>query len=103
MLLEFDVVNAVCVELESRGYTIRQKLQTTQRGDDIHAVKQTPTVRELFVEAKGETSSRKTSGRFGRPFDTAQIKTHVAEALFKTALVLSRKHNGTEIRAGIAL
>lgn len=103
MLLEFDVVIAVCNELESRGYTIRQKLQTTQRGDDIQAIKQTLSTRELFIEAKGETSSQKTSKRFGRPFDAAQIRTHVAEALFKAASTLSRKHSGTEIKAGIAL
>ena len=68
MLFESDVVDAVCAQLQARGYHIRQKLQVTQRGDDIIAVRQGAPIRELYVEAKGETSSRTTTARYGRPF-----------------------------------
>jgi hypothetical protein len=103
MLLESDVIDAVCAKLESNGYTIRQRLGTTQHGDDIIAVKRTSPVRELFIEAKGETSSRTGSERFGKAFDGAQIPIHVAEAFYKSAKVLSRILTGVEVRAGIAL
>jgi len=103
MLLESDVVDAVCRELKSEGYQIRQQLGTTQQGDDIIAVKQMRVPREIHIEAKGETSSRKGSERYGKPFDSAQIKIHVAKALYKVAEILSRKYGGIEIRVGIAL
>jgi len=103
MLFESDVVDAVCAELRSRGYRIEQKLKTTQRGDDIIAVKRVPHTCRLHIEAKGETSSRRGSARYGKPFDSAQIRVHVAEAFYKVAEILSRKSNNVEIRAGIAL
>ena len=103
MLFESDVINAVCARLESEGYEIRQKLSTTQHGDDIIAVKHTSPTRELYIEAKGETSSRKGSRRYDKPFDSVQTRVHVAVALYKAAGVLSRKPNGVEIRTGIAL
>ena len=103
VLFESDVVNAVCTELQARGYQIIQKLRTNEQGDDIIAVKQAAPVRELYVEAKGETSSRKGSRRYGKPFQGAQIRIHVGQAFYKAAAVLSTKGEGVEVRAGIAL
>jgi hypothetical protein len=103
VLFESDVVNAVCTELQARGYQIIQKLHTTEQGDDIIASKRTPPVRELHVEAKGETSSRKSSRRYGKPFDSAQIRVHVGQAFYRAAVALSREEEDVEIRAGIAL
>ena len=103
MLFEDDVIDAVCVKLENSGYRIKQRLRTDQHGDDIIAIKETPVQRELYIEAKGATSSRENSQRYGKPFDSAQIRIHVAEALYKTVGVLSRSCVGKEIRAGIAL
>jgi len=59
-LTENDVVDAVCDRLESAGWTVTQRLTTTQKGDDI--VAQLGTVR-LAVEAKGATSARTGSPR----------------------------------------
>ena len=103
MLFESDVVNAVCTELQARGYQIIQKLHTAEQGDDIIALKRTAPVRELHVEAKGETSSRKGSRRYGKPFSSAQIRVHVGQAFYKAAVVLATKGEGVEVRAGIAL
>jgi diaminopimelate decarboxylase len=103
MLFESDVVDAVCIELQARGYHIQQRLRTREKGDDIVAVRGAAPVRQLFIEAKGETSSNRDTRRYGRPFDAAQIRVHVAEALYKAATVLSREREGVEIRAGIAL
>lgn len=104
MLLESDVINAVCKKLESHGYFIHQKLQTNQHGDDIIAEKIGLHPCKIFIEAKGETSSRKGSERYGKPFDSAQVRVHVAEAFYKSAQVLSRETDeGVEILSGIAL
>jgi len=56
VLFEFDVVSAVCAELETRGYDIRQRLRTTERGDDVIAVRQAAPVRERAVVATGSHS-----------------------------------------------
>lgn len=104
MLLESDVINAVCSLLESHGYFIQQKLQTNQQGDDIIAITTGSMPRKLFIEAKGETSSRKGSEHYGKPFDSAQVRVHVAEAFYKSAQVLSREtERDVEILSGMAL
>jgi len=104
MLLESDVINAVCKKLEFQDYFIQQKLQPNQQGDDIIAVKAGLHPRKLIIEAKGETSSRIGSERYGKPFDSAQVRVHVAEAFYKSAQVLSRgTYEGEKILSGIAL
>jgi hypothetical protein len=104
MLLESDVIDATCNELESLGYVILQKLSTTQHGDDIIAENSSKEYQRISVEAKGETSSRQTSERYGKPFDNAQVKIHVAEALYKAVQVLSRpEEEGMRVLSAIAL
>ncbi len=104
MLSEPEVINAVCAKLESQGYRIIQKLRTTQHGIDIVAVKQMTPTRKLYIEAKGGTSSKKNTKRYGQPFGTDQIPDHVAMAFYKAAKVLSsRRRDDVEVRAGIAL
>ena len=103
MLLESDVIDAVCLHLESQDYIISQRLRPTQRGDDIVAVKDGIPNRKLIIEAKGETSSRKGSSRYGKQFSSAQVRGHVSSAFYKAAEVLSREPADVEIRVGIAL
>ena len=104
MLSEPEVIDAVCAKLVTQGYRILQQLGTTQHGVDIVAVKQTTPTRELYLEAKGATSSKKNSKRFGQPFGNDQIPDHVATAFYQVAKVLSNKRQDkVEIRAGIAL
>lgn len=104
MLFEADVVEAVCRRLEEKGYYIDQKLATTQQGFDIVALKESADVRiKLIVEAKGATSSQKTSKRYGKPFDRAQVRIHVSEALYKIAEALSIKNSRYQIYTAIAL
>ncbi len=104
MLYESDVINAVCEKLESLGYSIQQKLDTNQKGDDIVAIRHGEKTRKILIEAKGETSSRKNSERFGNRFDGAQVKVHVAEALYKAVQVISSlEENDLETIVGIAL
>jgi hypothetical protein len=102
MLLESDVVEAVCTKLESCGYHILQKLAPTERGYDIIAEKRAAVCRKLYVEAKGEISSKRNSKRFGKPFNNAQISNHVARAFYMAAQALSDKPED-KVRSGIAL
>jgi Holliday junction resolvase-like predicted endonuclease len=103
MLLESDVIDAVCSYLESQGYQILQKLSTGQKGDDIIAMKKAAPRHTLFAEAKGGTSSSRKSARYGKPFSSSQIRVHVAEAFYKAAEVLSRDTEDIAVRAAIAL
>ena len=56
-----------------------------------------PEFGRILIEAKGETSAHKTSKRDGRAFDSAQVRNHVAKAIY-TALRL----HGTGDRVAIA-
>jgi Holliday junction resolvase len=57
MLTENDVVKAVSNKLNAIGYKVVQSLTTNEKGIDIIAQKGDV---KLYVEAKGETSSKKT-------------------------------------------
>jgi hypothetical protein len=83
MLTEDDVIEAVCSHLERSGYRIVQRCATTQRGEDIVAVHSSGVT--LRIEAKGQTSNRPASRRFGKPFDNAQCHNHVAGAFYAAA------------------
>ena len=67
MLTESDVIATVCDYLRAEGYEIRQQLTETEH--DIIAVRGDET---LLIEAKGETSSKEGTNRFGKPFKRSQ-------------------------------
>ena len=102
MLTEDQVVEAVAAHLRSRGYTVRQQLTSVQRGHDIIAVKNDESC-ELHIEAKGETSNRPKSKRFGKPFTPAQVHDHVAKAFYYAAAMLQESEGSEPVRVGIAL
>jgi len=92
MLDENNVVEAVCLYLEDRGFEIKQRLNTTERGVDIIA--ESPNKKfEYLIEAKGETSSRKGSERFEKPFTATQVHHHVAKGFYKGAELNSEYFN----------
>jgi hypothetical protein len=103
MLTENDVVESVCRLVKAHGYEVHRQLTTKERGFDIVARKQGAHVVELRVEAKGETSSKETTKRYGRPFDTAQIRDHVANALYSAAAMLGVAGDAGSVRVAIAL
>jgi hypothetical protein len=102
MLTESDVIDAVSTFLHSQGYEIRQKLSPLQRGHDIIAFKRGTPDRALYIEAKGGTSSKPTTKRYGKPFNGAQVRVHVAEAFYKAATALCGPVSSMETRVGIA-
>jgi hypothetical protein len=103
VLYEDDVVDAVCRYLEYHDYAIRQSLTSVQRGHDIVAEKRGDPTWTLYVEAKGEGSSKAGTARYGRSFDSGQVFDHVAKAVLKALIVASWDNTGPQSRAGVAL
>ncbi len=87
---ENAVVAALCKYLEDQGYTIQQRRHTTQQGVDIIAIERS-NGRELVIEAKGATSSRVGSARYGKVFTSTQVFDRIAKGVF-TALQLRAKY-----------
>jgi len=63
---ESYVIRAVCERIEDKGCSVTQFLNTKQRGVDVKAT-HSKEGDEFFIEAKGGTSSRVGSARFGNP------------------------------------
>lgn len=55
--------------------------------------------REVRVEAKGATSSKPGTARFGRPFSRAQARSHVSRAFFTAAAAFSDSSDAEVIAA----
>jgi hypothetical protein len=83
LLTEDDVIDSVCRYLKRAGWRIDSCAKTTERGYDI-AARLRPALK-LFVEAKGETSNRASSARYGKPFSSSQFQDHVAKAFYSAA------------------
>lgn len=75
MLKESDIVDTVCNLLSEKKFKIECRSNTNQHGYDIIASKENETNKiELYIEAKGETSSRKDSANYGHTFSNSQIR-----------------------------
>jgi len=81
MLDENAVVEAVCSFLGQKGYVIKSKCSTTEQGIDVCAEKPS-TGERIEVEAKGGTSSRQGSNRFGKPYTESQVIDRVAKGFY---------------------
>ena len=79
MLTENDVVMIVSSELQCKGFKIEQQLTTNDTGIDIEAI--SPEGVYYGIEAKGATSSKVESSRYGREFNKSQVKTHIGVAI----------------------
>ncbi|RGI29678.1 restriction endonuclease [Melissococcus sp. OM08-11BH] len=90
ILDENDVVNDMKEFLKTQGYKIKNSCNTNQKGVDIVAEK---GEQELWVEAKGGTSSKKNSSRYGLPFTTNQVKVHVSRAIYQALSALDSEEN----------
>jgi hypothetical protein len=97
MQTENDVIDAVCKYLIENNYSITQQLTTSQTGVDIVAVAENGT--KCFVEAKGATSSKPTSNKYGKEFDKSQVKTHVGVALVAAFKIKNEFPNSESIIA----
>jgi len=96
ILSEDQVVEAVSQYLSVRGYHEVRRSLATEQGVDLIMRKGGD---ELHIEAKGAGSSRSTSARYGKVFNSGQVMDHVAKAMLKALeVVATGKH-----RAAIAL
>jgi hypothetical protein len=91
VLTENDVVKAVATHLTSKGYRIESALSTIQHGVDIVAIHM-KSKRVLRVEAKGGTSSKKGTNRFGKPFTRSQAQCHISVAFYYAAKLRQKYH-----------
>jgi hypothetical protein len=80
---ENQVIEAVCSHLERAGFAITQRLHTTAQGIDVMA-RHRSTGAELYVEAKGGTSSRAGSNRYGKDYTQSQVFDRVAKGILTT-------------------
>lgn len=80
MIYEDDVVDSVMSYLEKEGFDIISYCHARERGIDIVAKKEDT---HLYVEAKGEGSSDPNSNRYGKKFDSSQMRDHAAAAIYK--------------------
>jgi hypothetical protein len=97
MLTESQVIDAVRTFLEAREFRVDQCLTETQHGEDIIAFAP-DGLQRITIEAKGETSSKSFTKRFGCEFNTAQVRNHVARAFYSAA-----QHCSTVSLSAIAL
>lgn len=100
MLTENDVVTAVATHLTKQGYHIDKALTTVERGIDIVAKRQS-TGERLLIEAKGGTSSKEATARFGKPFTLNQARSHVSVA-FYCAAKLYHRHSSENVKVALA-
>jgi len=91
MLTENDVVKIVSHYLIIKGYEVLTESKTTEKGIDIIAIH--PEKGKCFVEAKGETSSKKGTKRYGKPFNRNQIKDHIGSVLLQTLKIKQENEN----------
>lgn len=89
------MIAAVCAHLIREGYEVTQRLHTTEQGVDIVA-RHLVSGRILYIEAKGGTSSREGSARYGKGFTSSQVYDRVAKAVYAT-LCLRATHPNRNI------
>ena len=89
MLTENEIVQTLAEHLRQTGYRIDNQLTTLEQGVDLDATN-TATGRPLLIEAKGGTSSKEGTARFGKPFSHNQAKSHVSVAFYCAAKMLQK-------------
>jgi Holliday junction resolvase-like predicted endonuclease len=96
---ENDIIEAVVNKLKHSGFDIISTCNTNEHGIDIIAKK---GKLELYVEAKGGTTSKETS-RSGKPFTRNQVHTHISVALYTVMKLFSKYKDCNNVLIGIAL
>lgn len=99
MLDENDVIEALAAHLQREGYEIIQRLHTTEKGIDLVAVR-TSGVR-LHVEAKGGTSSKEGSNRFGKPYTQSQVFDRVSKGFYSAVALRAKIPSSDEVALAV--
>ena len=101
MLDENEIIEAVLRYLEGKGWNITQALNTTEKGVDIIAHNNEGDT--ILIEAKGATSSREGSARFGKPYLRSQIFDRVSKGLYATVCLRGEHKGNKKIKVFLAL
>jgi hypothetical protein len=97
---ENDVIAELKKHLQSQNYTLVSECSTTMQGKDLVMKKSN---HEIWIEAKGKTSSRELSSRYGLDFNDAQCHDHFSRAFFKACEMRDEtKRSGRNIRIAMA-
>lgn len=94
---ENEVIEAVCAHFTASRHIVTSRCLTTERGIDIVAKQDG---REIFIEAKGGTSAREGSSRYGKASTESQIFDRVAKGFYTAACL--RHAKGPEPIVGLA-
>ncbi len=97
-----DVVDAICEFLENHSFDVEQALTSMHPGVDIIAARVDSDETKIYVDVKGETSSKESSSTLGKAFNSAQTKDHVADALYKAAKMLGDVELAEDRRVAVA-
>jgi hypothetical protein len=75
-----QVIAELKQHLQAGNYLLISECSTIMQGIDLVMKKDS---QELWIEAKGSTSSRDGSSRYGKPFTDTQCHVHFSRAFFK--------------------
>lgn len=93
MYYESKVIEIVEDYLSKLGFSTKSKVLGNRPGIDLVCERDTDK-KEIWIEAKGGTSERSGSNRFGQPFNDSQCHDHFSRAFFKA--VSDREKNLVE-------
>ena len=99
MFTENEIVEAMVSFFKKKRFSVSQSRSTNQKGVDIIA--KSPRGITYYIEAKGGTSSKPNTARYGRPFSKNQANTHISVAITKCFQKLQESSNKCIV--GIAL
>ena len=94
MLTEDPVIRALRQHLTTGGWQIVSWAEPDRRGPDIVAMRNGT---RLEVEAKGAGRSKPHTARYGQPFNAAQVRVHVGEAVLKALRVVAAGTAGAAV------
>jgi hypothetical protein len=97
MLTESEVIASVCRFLKKNRFHDIRFLSEIEHGIDIQAIAPDGK-RHVSIEAKGGTSSKPGTARFGKPFNSGQVWDHISKAFYCAA-----RDSSLGLMAGVAL
>src|SRR4051812_925377 len=80
---ENQIINLTATALEKSKHRVLRRCSTTECGVDLETV--APSGKRWLIETKGQTSARRSSARFGKPFTESQVAVHVSRAFYQAA------------------
>ncbi len=86
MLTENNILNILSDYFTKESYKILERSNTASKGIDLKLQKENEII---YIEAKGETSSKVGTKNYGNPFSKSQVKTHIAVALLQILVLMN--------------